>query len=767
MSKPRHNSSGFSNTHNQHSSRTKPTKRSADYAAKELQAAALINKGKLQEAEMICKQLIAEDARNHISYCNLAAISGIQGKLDNCIELLGKALKIKPDFPEGHYNLGNALKDQGKLSAAINTYNTALKLKPNFPDAQLNLGIVLKEQGEINAAITCFNKALELKPNYPQVHYNLGNALKDQGKLTSAIAYYNKALELKPNYPEAHKNLGNTFREQGNIEAAIASYKKALKLDPKDAETHHLLGIALKEQGNTSVLISCFTTAIELKPNYPQAHYNLGVAFKEEGNLAAATTSFKTALQLKPNYPEAQKNLSMIELLLGDYNNGWEKYQSRLHCKGGENILCANPSGKQWGYDKLSQNSKLLLVSEQGLGDTLQFMRYAIALQKQGISISLCSPKKLHGLIQASGIDPSPLTPREANEFTEGQWTPLLSVPQSLDVSPENPIITAPYIKTTDELKSKWSGILAAEQRPIIGINWQGNPKIEKTDLRGRSLPLEAFAPITKPNHASLLSLQKGFGSEQLETCSFKDRFVSAQTQINDTWDFLETAAIITNCDLVITTDTSMAHLAGGMGKTTWLLLHHIPDWRWGLEGDITFWYPSMRLFRQKERGNWNEVMKRVAESLQEHFENISAISEPTANNQPLIKPAQIKEIHAPISLGELVDKITILQIKTKHLQDSALENTEKELEALERTLDELHLDMKTTLIQQLKKVNQTLWKIEDDIRDKERQKNFGEEFIHLARSVYQQNDIRAAIKKEINTAYGSALVEEKSYQQY
>ena len=533
MSKPRHNSSGFSNTHNQHSSRNKPTKRSADYAAKELQAAALINKGKLQEAEMICKQLIAEDARNHISYCNLAAISGIQGKLDNCIELLRKALKIKPDFPEGHYNLGNALKDQGKLSAAIITYNTALKLKPNFPDAQLNLGIVLKELGEINAAITCFNKALELKPNYPQVHYNLGNALKDQGKLTSAIAYYNKALELKPNYPEAHKNLGNTFREQGNIEAAIASYKKALKLDPKDAETHHLLGITLKEQGNTSVLISCFTTAIELKPNYPQAHYNLGCL----QNKASCTPPPPSKQPFNWNPTPAQKNLSMIELLLGDYNNGWEKYQSRLHCKGGENILCAIPSGKQWGYDKLSQNSKLVLVSEQGLGDTLQFMRYAIALEKQGTSISLCAPKKLHGLIQASGIDPSPLTPR-SDELPRAMDS-ALSVP-GLEVSQNRSSL--PLYQDNRRTQIKLSGILAAEQRPIIASTG-GKSQIEKTDLRGARCRL-------RPSHQSRnqimphCSLQKGFGSGSWKPVPSK--IISLALNANKcTWDFLETAAII------------------------------------------------------------------------------------------------------------------------------------------------------------------------------------------------------------------------------
>ena len=211
----------------------------------------------------------------------------------------------------------------------------------------------------------------------------------------------------------------------------------------------------------------------------------------------------------------------------------------------------------------LKKTSQLLLVTEQGLGDTLQFVRCAIALQNKGISVSLCAQPKLHSLIQASGIDPSPLTPKQANQVAEGQWIPLLSVPRHLDVSPDNPVITEPYIKTTEELNAKWAGILGVNEKPIIGINWQGNPKAEKTGLQGRSLALETFAPITSSTQISLLSLQKGFGSEQLETCSFKDRFVSCQDQVNETWDFLETATIIANCDLVITSDTSVAHLAG------------------------------------------------------------------------------------------------------------------------------------------------------------------------------------------------------------
>ena len=238
---------------------------------------------------------------------------------------------------------------------------------------------------------------------------------------------------------------------------------------------------------------------------------------------------------------------------------------------------------------------------------------------------------KLHCLIKSSGIDPSPLTPEQANKVTEGQWIPLLSLPRLLKVNPEDPIITEPYIKTTEELTAKWAAILGEEDRPIIGINWQGNPNAEKSSLRG-TRALETFAPVADNSQISLLSLQKGFGSEQLETCSFKDRFVNCQDQINKTWDFLESAAIIANCDLVITSDTYVAHLAGGMGKTTWLLLQKVPDWRWGLGKETTFWYPSMRLFRQTERENWDEVMERVEEALQEHFGCSSTPTEPITN---------------------------------------------------------------------------------------------------------------------------------------
>ena len=650
MSKPEQSRKRRASAPKNETSKSLPFNKTTDEHDKEQQALALINQGKQNEAELIYRELIAAGSESHIVHGNLGALLKMKGDIKNAISSLKTALKLNPNYPEAHnnlgnalkeqgdldsaiasynsalqlnpnypdahYNIGNALQDKGDLTAAITSYNTTLKLNPNYPEAHNNLGNILKEQGDLTAAIASYNSALQLKSNYPNAHYNLGNALQEQGNLDAAIASYNSALQLKPHYPEAHNNLGVALKELGNLDAAIASYNSALQLKPNYPDAHNNLGVALQEQGNLDAAITSYNSALQLKPNYPDAHNNLGVALQQLGNLDAAIASYNSALQLKPNYPEAHKNLSTAELLAGDYKSGWLRYEYRFQSNKSEGILNTNPSCKRWDGEELPKDEKLLLVSEQGLGDTLQFVRYATVLRDQGLSVSLCAPRNLHTLIQISGIDPSPLTPEQANQVNEGCWIPLLSVPRHLDVSPENTIITEPYLKTTDQLISKWDNILSEEQRPVIGINWQGNPSHEKTNSIGRSLPLETFAPIASNSKASLLSLQKGFGSEQLATCSFKDRFVSCQDQINGTWDFLETAAIVANCDLVITSDTSVAHLAGGMGKTTWLLLKKVPDWRWGLEGDATSWYPSMRLFRQTERDNWDETMERVTKSI-------------------------------------------------------------------------------------------------------------------------------------------------------
>ena len=599
-----------------------------------------------------------------------------------------------------------------------------------------NLAGICGESGRVDECIALLEESLAINPINPQANSNLGLALLDfRGDAEAARLLFEKALRLKPDYPEALNNLGNALLAQGEIEQATACYNKALALDPVCAAVLQNSGNALLGSGDVDEAIRLYGDALELRADYHEANFNLGLA----------------------------------TLLKGDYVRGWLCYESRFKVRFQAAILFAQPAGPRWQGSPLAPGDRLLVVGEQGLGDTLQFMRYVLTMRQRGVVVSLCAQPALHELIRESGIDPDPLSPEQAAQVSEVAWVPLLSLPRHLGVSPEQPLITEPYIRTPESLLAKWKALLADEPRPIIAINWQGNPSHEKSISAGRSLPLEAFAPIANCTQASLLSLQKGFGSEQLDRCSFRHRFVRCQEQVSETWDFLETAAMIANCDLVISSDTSVAHLAGGMGQPTWLLLKHAPEWRWGLEGDTSFWYPSMRLFRQRERGNWQEVLQRVAEAVQHAVVGAAISSAEVPPREPVLPqvPVQQQTIMVPISLGELIDKITILRIKVVHLSGLPLQHVRRELTALEQTLEQLNLVIDPMLIERLQEVNQDLWLIEDQIRDQERQKRFGETFVRLARSVYQQNDRRAAIKKEINGTYGSVIVEEKSYQSY
>ena len=545
---------------------------------KEEVATTFLYAGKLNEAENIYQQLIEEGSQNHLVYGNLAVIYLAKGHKEGAINLLKQAIKIKPNYPEAHNHLGVVLKGQGDHKAAISSYQQAIKLKPRYPEAHNNLGNALQEQGNLIAAISSYQQAIKYKSNFHEAHYNLGNSLQEQGDFSSAISSYQQAIKLQPVYPKAYNNLGNALQERGDFSAAISSYQQAIKLQPSYPESYNNLGNALQREGYLSAAISSFQKAIELQPIYPVAHYNLGLAF----------------------------------LLHGNYQLGWLEYEYRFKQSKQSLPTHAHPKIPKWQGENLDLNEQLLVVSEQGLGDTLQFMRYIPYLRQKNIDVSFCTLTKLHELIKASEVTSNPLSLEQGNTVKKGKWIPLLSVPQFLDVTPENPVVTYPYIHSSISLKNQWKKILSQEKSPIIGINWQGNPKAEMNYLKGRSIPLEAFATIAKNYDCTYLSLQKGYGSEQLETCSFKDRFVHCQDQVNETWSFLETAAIIANCDLIITCDTYVTHLAAGLGKETWCLLHNVPDWRWGLYGKRTFWYPSMKLFRQKERNNWTEVMDRV-----------------------------------------------------------------------------------------------------------------------------------------------------------
>ena len=569
--------------------------------------------GKLKEAEELTRRAIELKPDFAEAHSNLGNILRDLGKLNDAEKSTRKAIQIKPDFANAYSNLGNILRELARFEDAEISANKAIALKPDSAQAHFVLGNIFKAIGNTVEAENLYRKVIKIKPDFAEAHFNLGNILVDLGKIEDAGNLFRKAIKIKPDFAEAYSNLGNILRDLGELEQAEISIRKAIELKPDYAKPYCNLGNIFLDLNKLEEAEISQRKAIEIKPDFAQAYSNLGIILRDLGKLEEAEISMTRAINLKPNLREAYFNLSYIQLLKGDYESGLINYEYRNKASN----IHGSPNIQQYNNSKLSKRDNLLVISEQGLGDTLQQMRYIPYLRKIGLNISFCAQEKLHSLIKQSGIDPNPIAPDEVSKISEGQWIPMLSLLRYLKVNPNNPIISRPYIFPNAELIKKWKDLLKQKRKSIIGINWQGNPQSENGSQKGRSFPLETFSTIANNKNIKLVSLQKGFGSEQLEKCSFKNKFVMCQSEIDYTWDFLENAAIIAACDLIITSDTSIAHLAGGIGKPTWLLLKNVPEWRWGTNSDKSFWYPSMKLFRQSERYNWNEVMERVSIELQ------------------------------------------------------------------------------------------------------------------------------------------------------
>ena len=357
-----------------------------------------------------------------------------------------------------------------------------------------------------------------------------------------------------------------------------------------------------------------------IDPHSYEVLFKLGNILSNEGRLNQSIKAFRKAISLKEDLWGVHFNLALALLSFGDYENGWIEYRSRIHINPAVNVHF-QPKLPSWNGDLSKKDSELILISEQGLGDTIQFIRYAKVLKNMGFDISVVVIDPLFDIVKASNIVKKVYSISDLNSFKSGFWSSLMTVPEYLKVSPSNPILIEPYIKSSKDKYDYWSCKLSNEKRPIIGINWKSNASIEDSPKhKGRSIPFNIFSSLIKNTTFRFVSLQKSKDKDFLKTYEMKKNFVGTQDEISRSLDFLDTAAIIQNCDLVITSDTCVAHLAGAMGKKTWLLLKKNPDWRWGNFGDESFWYPSLRLFRQSQASNWHQVIDKVKEELQKEF---------------------------------------------------------------------------------------------------------------------------------------------------
>jgi FkbM family methyltransferase len=533
---------------------------------------------------------------------NLGLAWKAQGRLDEAVACYQQALRLKPDYPEARHNLGILLAEQGKVDEAVACYQQALRLKPDLAEVHNNLGVALQGQGKLDEAVACFQQVLRLQPDYAEARNNLGNALQCRGELDAAVACYQEALRLKPDLAEVHNNLGNALQCRGELDEAVACCRQALRLKPDYAEAYNNLGNALQCRGELDEAVACYQQALRLKPDYAEAYNNLGRALRDRGELDEAVACYQQALRLQPNLAEAHLNRALAWLRSGDFEGGWPEYEWRWGCK---EFLPPSYPQPPWDGSPLAGRT-ILLYTEQGLGDTIQFIRYAPLVQQRGGRVIVACQKPLARLLaRCPGIDQL-VTKGEALPPFEVH-APLLSLPRLFGTTLASIPAEVPYLRADEALVAQWCRELAPIRAFKVGIAWQGSLK-HRGD-RHRSFRLAQLAPLARLAGVRLFSLQKGPGTEQLREVADRFDVTDLGSRLDD---FLDTAAVMRNLDLVITADSAPAHLAGALGVPVWVALPYASDWRWLLGREDSPWYPTMRLFRQARFGDWDGVFAEI-----------------------------------------------------------------------------------------------------------------------------------------------------------
>ena len=620
----------------------------------------------------------------------------------------------------------------------------------------------------------------------PNALHLLGIIANSNGQLDRAIAYIRRAC-LNPGAPAvAFSDLGEMLRQSGKADEAEKFLRKSLALNNKHANAWNNLGVLLQHNGGSNI------NRLE--------------------RLKEARECFNQAIVLQPDYFEAYWNRGTLTLLQGEFEKAWPDFEWRKR-KQGHNLQIPSSQPVWSGLEDLSDKT-VLVHWEQGLGDTIQFCRYIEMLTRKARKVLFWPQKALQNLMRNTDLGSAEIVDLDDRSLQYDFRTPLMSLPvilrTTLQSIPSKQAYMKPDQHRVERLRSK-----IGSNGFKIGISWKGSSG--PIDA-GRSIPLTQFLRLLDIPDVRLISLQKFEGLYQLQNLP---RDTKIET-LGDDFDagpdaFMDSAAAMSLCDLVITSDTAIAHLAGALGVPTWVGLKQTPDWRWLLDRKDSPWYPSMRLYRQKRANNWDDVfeemqadIKRVMkgealslDTLQEHHQPSASVkaqppidlkaqsptsriidqsSTPSPQSSEAIKYRQVQMNsdvktpdflpmpQTPIAWGEFIDKLTILEIKSvKITEKKALTHVLKELSHLSASADERWKTNKALLVHkdELRLVNGTLWAIEDDIREKEAKKEFDDVFVQLARSVYQQNDKRASIKKAINNLMQSEISEEKLYKTY
>lgn len=464
------------------------------------------------------------------------------------------------------------------------------------------------EAGDLDGAIGWYGRVLERQPATAWAWYMLGGIAQMRGRLGDADACYRRAIQLEPDLAEAHNNLGVALQARGRGDEALDSLRRAIELRPDYAEAYNNLGNVMHDRGALDEAIGAYRRSLVLQPDYVEAHHNLGNALRSAGQPAESIASFDRALERQPEAATIHLSRAMAWLEMQDYRRGWPEYEWRLKCP---RFAIPRFDRPMWDGRPL-EGQTILLHADHGLGDAIQFIRYAPMVRDRGGRVIVSCPGAAARLLATcEGVDLVVVvgTPLPAFDV----YAPLMSLPGLFGTDATSIPALVPYLSADPALVRFWAAALPATDELCIGVAWQGNPTHARD--RFRSFPLDRLAPIAARPEVKLYSLQKGHGREQLAALAGRFPVVDLADSLGD---MMDTAAVVSSLDLVIVADTSVAHLAGALGVPVWVALPMAADWRWLPGRDDSPWYPTMRLFHQRRWGDWDDVFTRMAAALDE-----------------------------------------------------------------------------------------------------------------------------------------------------
>jgi len=510
--------------------------------------------------------------------------------------------------PEALYAEGVALWRSGRRREAIALLDAALRVNPEFPEALCMGGYILGESGKSGPALEFYRRAIGFKLDLPVAWSNMGKLLFSLRRYVEALGAFDGALALQPRDADVWNSRAGALRHLGRLEEAAEAADEALRLRPNFAEAALNLGNARLKLGRVAEALEAYRLASSISPEFSDALCGQALALTSLDRFEEARAAFESAERL--GNVEAVSGRGCLDLTLGDFERGWEGYEARWIA--GKSLAEALGARFPTWRGPGGTGERVLVMNDHGLGDTIQFVRYLPMMKAAGANPTFLAPAKLHRLLSSQG-DVRIVAKTSPGETFDAQIA-VSSLPRAFATRLESVPAPVPYLRAEQERVTKWAARIGAAGFKV-GVVWQGNPNPE-ADM-ARSMPLVEFAPLAATPNVRLISLQKGYGVEQLDDLPRDMRVESLGDDFDAGPDaFIDAAAAMTHLDLVVTCDTSIAHLAGALGRPVWVAVKRDAEWRWLRGRDDSPWYPSMRLFRQRERGDWRSVFVAMAERL-------------------------------------------------------------------------------------------------------------------------------------------------------